>query len=1256
MSHSRALWSRGIAVLCFMVFSVTLAYGQTSTVSGTVFDPQGNAVAGAKITVTNIATGISREGTSSADGTYQIPQLPPGTYRVRVEAQGFASIVQDKVQLLVNTPLTLNLTFTQVGGVSETVTVTGGESTLNTVDATIGNTFNEAQIKELPLNARNIVNLLSLQPGVTAGGSVNGGRSDQANVTLDGVDVNEQQGGRAFFSVLRSTPDSLQEFRVTTTNPNANQGRSSGAQVALVTKSGTNELHGSVYHYHRNTVTSANNWFNNRSIDPVTGKSVPREKILRNNFGGSIGGPIKKDKFFFFFNYEGFREARGTSVLREVPLASLGQGIIKYESADGSSDPTCPAGTPAGVICLNTARINSLYTAANGVTPGVNSAALAALVDAARKYPANDFGQIGDSLNTAGFRFNASTPTRQDTYIAKLDYNLTEKQSIFARFNYQNDVATGVRRFPDTLAPETWVHPKGFAVGHTWTLSNTLVNNFRYGLTRDSFTVGGDSSQNFISFRFIFQPVNFTRGLSRTTPVHNFTDDISWTKGSHSLQFGTNIRLIENNRLSFAAAYDNAITNPSYYDFSGEIVLIDENNLEDIFPSVSDGSRIDLRDALTAVIGRYSQYGVNLNYDQSGKLLPAGQGVARGFATQEYEFYAQDSWRATSNLTLNYGVRFSTSTPVYETKGIQVVPTPSLSDFFANRVSGANNGKPYNDLISVDLAGKVNNRPGYYDQDWNNFAPSISFAYSPKFSNSVLKALFGDGKSTIRGGYRMTFDRIGSALAVAFDLNSTLGFSSAKGVSANTFNVGSNPGPLFTGFGQSVRSFPGISIPSSLSFPLQTPADEDQRIEASLDNRLTTPYNHSINFSYGRELGKGYSFEVSYVGRFARDLLVSRDVAAMNNLRDPFSRVDWYTAMRELIGYRERNSTLTAVPKIPYFENLFPGLAGTYSVLGTPTVLTASQAAYRRIARPTVGGRGTIDYTFVQLLWDDGLGYGNNLFFHPQYATFAAYSTIGTSDYNSLQLSFRKRFSKNLTFDFNYTWSHSLDIASGNESSGFIGAGASLILNPYDLKINRGNSDFDIRHLVNANAIWDLPFGKGQYFFGNANKFANAIIGGWKLTTIARFNTGLPAGDPFDDGRWATNWNVQSNGIQIRNLKSTPTRTGDPNLFGDPTAAYRSYRLAYPGEIGDRNVLRDPKYFVLDMGLYKSFRLWSETSKLTFRWETFNVTNTQPFTGVSTLALGVDPYLGGTPAAEFGKFTAIQGDPRLMQFALRIEF
>ncbi len=443
----------------FLTVGISAQTG-TSSVRGVVTDAQGKAVAGATVTLTNTERNFTRTQTTNDEGTYIFSTVPPGSYRLEAEAAGFKKAAVADVRALVETPTELNVQL-EVGDVSETVNILGTtEAPLNTADATIGNAFESRRISELPLNARNPVGLLSLQPGVTRTGYVNGGRADQANVLLDGVDNNEQQRGldvvtdEAFASVLRSTPDSLQEFRVVTSNPNADQGRSSGAQVSLITKSGSNDFHGSLYEYHRNTVTTANDFFNNaagsygpddlpvilglkQAGDPI----APRPQLLRNVFGGSIGGPIKKDRAFFFFTYEGFREASETPVIREVPLPSLGQGIVRYRTNSGASDPGCPPGTPAGVECLTPAEINAGYIAANGDTPGVNPLTLAVLANAAARYPAND-ASVGDGLNTGGFRFNAKTPARLNTYITRFDVNLTDRQTLYLRGNYQSDNVT----------------------------------------------------------------------------------------------------------------------------------------------------------------------------------------------------------------------------------------------------------------------------------------------------------------------------------------------------------------------------------------------------------------------------------------------------------------------------------------------------------------------------------------------------------------------------------------------------------------------------------------------------------------------------------------------------------------------------------------------------------------------------------------------------------------------------------------------
>ena len=1279
LAHAKSYMVLTVALLFILSCGLSVAQTGASSIRGLVTDPQGRPVMGASVTLASAEKNFSRTQTTSEDGGYLFSAVPPGTYHIAVEVSGFKKASVVDVQAQVDTPADINVQL-EVGNVSETVTVSSTvDAPLNTTDATIGNTFESRRIAELPLNARNVVGLLSLQPGVTRGGAVNGGRSDQANITLDGVDVNEQQRGidavndEAFASVLRVTPDSVQEFRVITTNANAEQGRSSGAQVSLVTKSGNNDWHGLLYEYHRNTITSANDFFNNKA-------GVPRPQLLRNIFGGSLGGPIKRDRAFFFFTYEGFREATATSVVRLVPLPqSIGQGIIRYRTASGASDATCPAGTPAGYRCLTPAQISAFYAAANGgLTPGTSAAAINLLRDVTQRYPSNDT-TVGDLINTGGYRFNATTPTETDTYIARLDFNLTDRQTLFVRGNYQEDLVGQAPQFPDMPAPSIWYHPKGLAIGHTWTGSSTFVNRFTYGLTRLAFSQLGDLDVNRVSFRFVFDPVP-TRTLTRVTPVHNIVDDISWIRGNHNLQFGANLRLIKNQRESFANSFDFLQTNPSGYNASGAVLTTAGADATggNIFPDVAATSVSPLRNALTAFIGRFSGYSANFLYSADGSLLPTGSSSERTFATQEYEGYLQDSWRARKNLTFTYGVRWTTSTPVYEVNGFQIVPTVPLGELFDRRVASADQGTPLNELITLDRGGKFYGKPGFYSQDWNNFAPSIAVAWSPDFGDNAFGKLIGrEGKSVIRGGFRMTYDRIGSQLAVNFDLSNQLGFASALSIPVNTYNVSTALAPQYTGGIPNVRVLQGIAgnFNPQLTFPLLQPADQAQRIETSLDSALTTPHNYNINATFEREIGKGLSFQASYVGRFARNLLAQRDIMHLNNLRDSISGQTWYEAVNLLIDHRYAGTPVHLVPNIPWFQNVLPGLAGTFNILGVNRNLTATQRAYQRIAMPSVGGANVTDYTFRQLQWDDRpTSTFNNTFFHPQYAALNVWSTIAKSNYNSFQLSVRQRFKSDLLFDFNYTYGHSLDNASGLQSVGNFST-QSFIFNPLDLDSNYGDSDFDARHIINANWLVALPFGRGKAFLTDSNKVVNGILGGWQLTGILRWNSGFPTGTnnrPFGFQRWPTNWNLSSGFVRTRPVETNPTDVaGEPNIFADPLAALLSFRDARPGEAGDRNVFRLPGYFALDAGLYKTFNLPWEGHRVTFRWEVYNVTNTQRLTtpgGFSVSA--VDPFLQGqfglpaltTAPADFGKFTATQrplGENkagRVMQFALRYQF
>jgi Carboxypeptidase regulatory-like domain len=1290
-----------ISILCTLLLFLVccgsvIAQSSTSSVNGNVVDPQGNVVAAASVTLSNAQKNFTRTQTTTDSGSFAFSLIPPGQYTIEAEAQGFKKALLKDVSALVAKPTTLTIQL-EIGNVQETVTVTAGtgEVLINKSDATLGNNFVSKQIAQLPLEARNPLSLLTLQAAVTKEGYVAGARTDQSNVTLDGIDINDAQtnaitgttganavpnGGTQLtpgqnHPVIRLNAEAIEEFRVTTVGANAIQGRSSGAQIALVTKSGSNDWHGALFWANRNTATTANDFFNNRS-------GLERPVLIRNTYGGAVGGPILKDKLFFFYSYEGRKDVSQTAITRTVPVASLGQGLLRYVGCDPGVD--CTASSNQRVVTLTTAQLNTLFPAA-----GMNPIAITALAQAAAKYPANDFTTTGDGgLNTAGFRFNAPTPVTLNSHAGRFDYNLTSKQIVFLRANIIYDLTGGVPQFPDTPAPNLWEHPWGFVAGHTWTISNRFVNNFRYGVTREAFSQQGDSAVNAVQFRFVFSPVltaPAARTLNRVTPVQNITDDFSWISGNHSMTFGTNIRLISNRRSSFANAYDNGITNPSFYIGGGSSI----SNTVNAGPfQIAPGFSSAVQNATTALIGRLSQYSALFTFDNDGSILPSGSPADRDFRTREFDVYGQDVWKVTPNLTLTYGLRYSTSTPIWEANGFETTTDIPLSEYFAKRLAGAAAGKPFNDPISVVLSGKVNNKPPMYDRDKNNFQPRVAIAWSPSFGKGFLGSIFGTNhESVFRGGFGITNDYYGQQLAVSFDLNNALGFSSSKNINANTYSVtGTNRplAPLFTSYSQDIRSLPNITIPGDLTFPQTAPFTFARPIQSSLDHALVAPINYSWNATFERELPHGLVVQASYIGRSARNLIASRDVMALNNLVDPKSAMDWYTAGGILEDLRRQGVSPSQVQAIPYFQNLLPAnLAHLMNVnywgcgSADPNclnpnnwtideALNQTQAVFAN-SHPDLYGN---DWTDIQDVIDQAVNGGdstiNNLFFQPQYGALSSFSSIANSNYHAGTISVRERLGNALTMDFNYTLSHSLDDASGLSTAGAFGG--AFILNPILQHNSYANSDFDIRHIVNINAVWQLPFGQGRTFFSNANKWVNGVIGGWQLSGIYRWNSGLPVGfygdsGVFDDARWATNWNVQSNVTRIKPVDTCPTRgdTGPPKLFGcNTTEAYRSFRNAKPGETGDRNVFRVPGYVDLDMGLGKSFSMpWSEKQKLQIRVEAFNITNTQRLGQYDTSRTGfgvvLDPE-SATPPTNWSNFTAIQGTPRVLQFGFRYEF
>ncbi len=724
-----------LAVL-LATYALCLTAQSLTSLTGTVSDPSGAVIPGASIALENVSQGVQRSATSDEAGRYTLAQVSPGEYRLRAHAAGFTDVVLDNVRLLVNTPSTINVRFEKLGAVTESVSVSAEAAQLNTTDASIGNAFGTRPILELPFEARNVAQLLSLQPGVTfigntdtlandgRNGSVGGSRSDQANVTLDGIDVNDQQNRYAFSSVLRATLDSIQEFRVTTVNPTADLGRSSGAQIAMNTKSGTNTFHGSLYEYHRNTLTSANSFFNNAvpgdAANPKGG--VEKPKLLRNVFGASAGGRIVPNRLFFFANYEGRRDAREDSVVRTVPSETLRQGIVQYRNTSG------------GVSVLSA---NDIRTRIDPLGLGVNQAALAVL----QSYPLPNSDELGDGLTTRGFRFKAPIGLRWNTYIAKIDGYLDPgaRHAVFVRGNLQNDHSNEMPQFPgQPPAKVNLNNSKGLAVGHNAVLRPNLISTARYGFTRQGVQDTGALDVSYIQIhRDLDPPIATTRGISRVLPVHQFSEDLTWIKGSHNLKFGGVVRTIRNNRLDYQNSYFAGSTNSAWLQETGLELRTPVTDLSDSFSN-------SYSEAVLAVMGGVSEVNAQYNYDLKGNPLAIGAPQTRKFAANEFELYAQDTWNVTRGLTVTAGLRWSLTPPVYEQQGYQTTILPSLGDWFAQRGALAAAGKSQAEAGDLSFIRKSDQGgQGLYPYHKKNFAPRLAIAYTPRGASGWRKWLFG---------------------------------------------------------------------------------------------------------------------------------------------------------------------------------------------------------------------------------------------------------------------------------------------------------------------------------------------------------------------------------------------------------------------------------------------------------------------------------------------------------------------------------
>jgi len=1319
--------------LLVLLLAATGAWAQNAgSLQGSVLDPTGANVVGATVKLVDLATNAPRMTTTDATGGYGFVQINPGVYKLEVSKDGFKTHVEEKVTVLVATPTHLDIRL-ELGSMNQQILVeSAAVPELNTQDATVGNPFEEHEVKSLPFLARNVVNLLTLQPGVVftgesntdrlsqgsintldpREGAVDGVRGNQGNITVDGIDANDWQNQAAFTSALPVTLDSVQEFRVTTTNANATDGIVGGAQVSLVTKSGSDSFHGNVRWYYRTSGTASNDFINKSQIPPI-----PRGKDQRNIPGGSLGGPILKDRLFFFVDTEERREVVSATLLtpRQVPSDSLKDGVLVYSCASAAACPGGPVqglttshNIPAGDFGLTPAQ----FQKADPAGLGINSS----IITYFKQFPEGNtpFAGIDGGLSFIGLQFNFPESTKNNIYTSRLDYILTRNghHTIFAKGVLQGlKTDLTAPQFPGgSAASQLLNNSRGIAVQYQGQFTPSIINTVRYGLTRIGVQQSGTVGAEFNVRSFSDIAPFATRPQGRTVPVHEVNDDLSWTRGKHTFGFGGAVYFVRNHNINDLNSFPFFGVNNGFC-----INLCADYNLGPTganAPTPSDPTSF-VR-AFTGLTGSITQVNTTVFATPQSTFLPPGSPEDRHFAENLYEAYAQDSWKIRSNVTLTVGLRYGYEAPPYETNGFQVAPTVDIGQWFRQREINSNLGIASNvsPVLSWTLAGKANHGANSFFHPNNaDFAPRVALAYAPRYDSGLLGSIFGNGKSALRLGAGLFYDRIGQALTIDADQNGSPGTATALIDGSQQFSLAT--APRFSGTctptgctGLPAVGPPFFPLPANAKFPF-TPdanlADRAPGLGFAVDPHLKTPYTIHLTASFQRQLPKGVVLDVTYVGTLGRRLLGKADFAQYENLRDPKSGVDLFTAYRQVAALAKATPSgqgpgaidpgnfaqVATIQSIPYFDNLLPNMpafAAAFTGNSQFASLTPTQAFYAFTAASsgvTFGAASwscalfALDTTQVKFglptPWNSTLDPNGTGFvlFQQQFSQLDAWTNWANSNYHSLQITVKRNVGFG-TFAFNYVFSKSIDNASSPENAdnipGLNGTAEGLIQNPFNLRLNRAVSNFSLKHNFDGSAVIALPFGHGHRFASGGGRLEEALVGGWEVANVFRWRSGFPL-DPSNGFNFPTNFFLTSAATLLAPLHTSLTRAvsganlppgqtvgaGRPNIFSNPGAALNDFAFTLPGLPGSRNSLLGPAYAEIDMGVHKSFKLWKEGTALQFRITAFNLFNSVNF---NDGAVSLDP----TSPATFGLITQTANSAagiavgRDVEFAIRLEF
>jgi hypothetical protein len=1321
--------------LAFSIFSpaAKAQNATTGTVIGTVTDPSGAAVADAVVVLHSKATNNQSTQKTNGAGQYTFVNVSPGEYQITVKKDGFRTA--DVASLTVDVAKSYNLDVRlDLGAASETVTVTTeARVELQTTDAQVGDVIGGTTLSRLPTLTRDASELLTLQPATTPydtpanggfgnnGGTVAGARSDQNAITMDGIDITDNTvgGGATATNFIPTGVESLEEFRVGVSNANTDFTRSSGGNITLISKSGTNSLHGDGYWFHQSDGYNANSWDLNHTPDGKGDLFTRKTPFKDNREGVSVGGPIFKNKTFFFGNYEKRRFPAAEQVSHIVPTDNLRNGILSFQDASGvvrqynlATSAACgPNGNlpcdPRGIGISPT--IQALYK----LNPEGNNASLPGV----------------DGNNTTGFVASAPAPAKNDYVTFRLDHNVTDKMHFFGRYIYSRSLTfSNSNPQIDTLGGKTIVTSGNDTRGDgaigalDYAFNSRTSNVVRYGWIRSRVFLpglspsasattlalsGSNTSAGYIALApglaatgLIDVPVDVDTQRARTQG--NFqrnkqlVDNFTHIRGKHTINVGGDVRWLpliaqRNDKVVGSLASLVATEDADVFGTNQKIPVMNRppscsTTVTTFCLQPTDVLRWDRLYAATLGIVD----NVNVLAVRNGSLAPQpfGTPLIANTNQQAYDFYGQDTWRIKPTVTLTLGLGYGWQTPPTEAHGQQTFEIDSsngqiltAAGYIQSKMQGAASGQIYNPTIGY-LPIKNSGRSGIWNTDYGDIAPRLSVAWSPSYVDGKRGKLFGTGKTVIRAGFGIYYDRINNVQSVEIP---QLGVGFAQTLVLPTpacnMNTGSAGPGCNAAAGSSNIGASGFRVGVDGALPVPTvpavsspiiPALGGENLSFEVDPNFKVGRNYSIDFTVQRELPGNMLIEIGYIGRLARDLPNSVDFdSSPYNFLDKSSGQTFAQAFDAIEKQLAAGLQASAVTNQPWFENQLPGLnvlatamggCGSSSLSETQCVVSQGLSAFQSHSVGSVfgvidGGRGAL-----------GMPTFNN-----HQINFALFMRTHNdlSNYHAATVTLRKRPSHGLQFDMNYTFSRSLD------QVGTVQNNAGTYATSFNPNYQYGPSLFDRTHVFNTIFNYDLPAGTGHKFsFGN--NIVNKAIGGWYVSGVFRAASGPPltvingdlGGGFFGNSVNAiplvstnlgagTHGNVCSSGGfgsagDGSNCGSGLTGTG-LNLFANPGAIagdFRAVNISTDGRDGTGNPLRGLGLWNLDTRVGKTTS-FHERVKVEISADFFNIFNHVNFFQ-PTLNLQ-SPASFGVISQELIPADRTQGS-RWIQLGLRVSF